>query len=120
MKASLARRQLHRRLHPHPRVTAVAKQIATAAPLALSRNQAGEGSSESSHKTGTAPIPSGEGSSGKIACQILHPAGEGSEERRQNKDSHYFWARDLQEEGSSGGGGSPILEPAGRDIRQGV
>jgi len=33
-------------LHPHPRVTTVAGKIATAAPLALSRNQAGEGSSE--------------------------------------------------------------------------
>ncbi|HEY2107048.1 MAG TPA: hypothetical protein VGH29_14720 [Candidatus Binataceae bacterium] len=30
-------------LHPHPRVTAVAKKTVTAAPLALSRNQAGEG-----------------------------------------------------------------------------
>src|SRR5713226_3251766 len=35
MKASLAGRELHRRLHPHPRVTAVAKNTATAAPLAL-------------------------------------------------------------------------------------
>jgi hypothetical protein len=31
-------RELYRELHPHPRVTSVAKQIATAAPLALSRN----------------------------------------------------------------------------------
>jgi len=46
MKASLAGREVHRRLDPHPRVTAVAKKNATAAPLALSRNQAGEGSSE--------------------------------------------------------------------------
>jgi hypothetical protein len=30
-------------LHPDPRVTAVAKRTATAAPLALSRDQAGEG-----------------------------------------------------------------------------
>jgi hypothetical protein len=34
----VARQELHRWLHPHPRVTAVAKKIATAAPLALSRN----------------------------------------------------------------------------------
>jgi hypothetical protein len=47
MKASLAEQEVHRWLHPHPRVTAVAKKTATAAPLALSRNQAGEGSSES-------------------------------------------------------------------------
>jgi hypothetical protein len=38
MKASLAGRELRRWLHPHPRVTAVAKKTATAAPLALSRN----------------------------------------------------------------------------------
>jgi len=38
MKAALAGRELHCWLHPHPRVTAVAKKIATAAPLALSRN----------------------------------------------------------------------------------
>jgi hypothetical protein len=29
---------LHRRLHPHARVTAIANKTATAAPLALSRN----------------------------------------------------------------------------------
>jgi hypothetical protein len=40
MKASETLRgpELHRKLHPHPRVTAVAKKIATAAPLALSHN----------------------------------------------------------------------------------
>src|SRR5207249_3283681 len=32
--------------HPHPRVTALAEQRASAAPLALSRNEAGEGQSE--------------------------------------------------------------------------
>ncbi len=31
------------RQHPHPRVTALAEQQASAAPLALSRNKAGEG-----------------------------------------------------------------------------
>src|SRR5713101_47394 len=40
MKASLAELESHRRLHPHPRVTAVAKKTATAAPLALSRKRA--------------------------------------------------------------------------------
>jgi hypothetical protein len=40
MKASLAGLESHRRLHPHPRVTAVAKKTATAAPLALSRKRA--------------------------------------------------------------------------------
>jgi hypothetical protein len=38
------------RLDPHPRVTAVAKKTATAAPLALSR-YAGEGSSEEASST---------------------------------------------------------------------
>src|SRR6266851_10047662 len=39
MKVSLAAWESRRRLHPHPRVTAVAKNTATAAPLALSCNQ---------------------------------------------------------------------------------
>jgi len=81
MKASLARPGIASRAGPAPARHGGCKKIATAAPLPLSRNRAGEGSSE----RGGCHIlqPAGEGSLEGGGCPILQPSGGGSSERCQ-------------------------------------
>jgi len=61
-------------VHPHPRVTAVAKKIATAAPLALSRKRARD--LQRAIKIGTADI-FGRGIFRKWRLPILAAGGRG-------------------------------------------
>ena len=115
MKASLARPGIaSRAAAPSPARHGGCKKIATAAPLPLSRNRAGEGSSE----RGGCHIlqPAGEGSLEGGGCPILQPSGGGSSERCH---AVIALSRNSAGEGSLEVGGCPILQPSGEGPSEG-